>query len=227
MPHSTAAIQAEFDRLALLSSAEGWSQNNHYHEFLLRHVPAGCRKALEIGCGTGAFSRRLAERSAQVTALDLSPEMIRLARERSADCPNIEFHVADAVSSDLPAEEFDLIATIATLHHLPFNPMLDKWKRALRAGGVLLVLDLFEPEGFYDLLSSAVAYAVCASLRLIHQHRLRPPAEVRAAWAEHEQYDSYLTLSEVRAACARILPGARVRRHLMWRYSVVWKKVVV
>ncbi|MBD0371909.1 MAG: methyltransferase domain-containing protein [Pyrinomonadaceae bacterium] len=224
---TTATIQAEFDRIALVTSAEGWSQNSYYHDFLLRHTPAGCRKALEIGCGTGAFSRRLAARSEHVTALDLSPEMIRIARERSAEFPNIEFHVQDAASSDFPSEEFDCIATIATLHHLPFKLMLDKMKRALRVGGVLLILDLLEPESFYDLLTSAVAYPVCASLRLLKQRRLRPPAEVRAAWAEHEQYDSYLTLSEVRAACNEALPGARVRRHLMWRYSVVWKKVVV
>jgi hypothetical protein len=50
---------------------------------------------------------------------------------------------------------------------------------------------------------------------------------VRAAWAEHEQYDSYLTLSEIRKACDEILPGALVRKHLLWRYSVVWKKDVV
>jgi hypothetical protein len=50
---------------------------------------------------------------------------------------------------------------------------------------------------------------------------------VRAAWAEHEQYDVYPTLSEAREACAQILPGASVRRHLLWRYSVIWRKVVV
>ena len=82
-------IQADFDRLALLD-AQGWTQNNHYHNFLLRHVRDGCQNALEVGCGTGAFARRLAERAPQVVALDLSPEMIRVARSRSTDSPNLE-----------------------------------------------------------------------------------------------------------------------------------------
>jgi ubiquinone/menaquinone biosynthesis C-methylase UbiE len=104
-------VQADFDRLALLD-AEGWTQNNHYHNFLLRHVPSGCESALEVGCGTGAFARRLAERARHVTALDLSPEMIRVARSRSAEYANIEFQVADALAWDFPAAHFDCIANI-------------------------------------------------------------------------------------------------------------------
>ena len=223
-------VQADFDRLALLD-AEGWTQNNHYHNFLLRHVPKGCANALEVGCGTGAFARRLAERARHVTALDLSPEMIRVARSRSAEFANIEFHVADAVAWELPAAHFDCIANIATLHHLPLREMLLKLKAALKPGGVLMVLDLFEPErnlltaaGLVDNSLNLVAMGVSVSLRLIHNGRLKPPREVRAAWAAHEQHDTYPTMSEIRTLCAEVLPGAEIRKHLLWRYSIVWQK---
>lgn len=227
MAHPTSTIRAEFDRIALLEGEGAWTQNSHYHDFLLRHVPPDCQHALEIGCGTGAFSRLLAARARRVTALDLSPQMIRIARVRSSQLANIDYRVADAASCDLPAEEFDCIASIATMHHLPMKPMLRRMRGALKLNGVLLVLDLMEPAGFYDLLTSAAALPVNACLRLIRSGRLRAPAAVRRAWAEHALYDSYPTLKEVRAACAEILPGARVRRHLLWRYSVVWKKVLV
>jgi ubiquinone/menaquinone biosynthesis C-methylase UbiE len=224
-------VQADFDRLAALDS-EGWTQNNHYHNFLLRHVRNGCQNALEIGCGTGAFARRLVERAQHVVALDLSPEMIRVARSRSAECPNIEFHVADAMSWVFPAAHFDCIATIATLHHLPLRGMILKLKPALKPGGVLIVLDLFEPErnlftaaGLLDTFLNIVAMGVSVSLRLIHNGRLKPPREVRAAWAAHEQHDSYPTMSDVRKLCTDILPGAKVRKHLMWRYSTIWQKL--
>jgi len=109
------AIQTDFDRLALLD-AEGWTHNNHYHNFLLRHVRHDCQNAREIGCGTGEFGRRLAARAQHVVALDLSPEMIRVARSRSTSFRNIEFHVADAISWDFPAAHFDCTTAIATLH---------------------------------------------------------------------------------------------------------------
>src|SRR5882724_2809879 len=112
------SVEKDFDRLALLDD-DGWTQNNHYHDFLLRHVPQDCIHVLEVGCGTGAFSRRLAQRAQRVTAIDLSSEMIRVARSRSTQLSNIDFEVADMMSCDFPAGDFDCIATIATLHHLP------------------------------------------------------------------------------------------------------------
>jgi SAM-dependent methyltransferase len=223
MAESTSIIQADFDRLALIS-ADDWNHNDHYQNFLLENVPPRCRLALEVGCGTGAFSRLLARRSKSVLAIDLSPQMIRLARERSLRFPNIRFEVADALRSELPAETFDCIATIATLHHLPMNTMLERLKAALKTGGVLLILDLFEAEGLRDNLTSLLAMPVDVGLRLARTGRMRAPREVRRAWAEHGLHDSYPTMTEVRRACEEILPGARVKKHLLWRYSVIWKK---
>ncbi len=225
------AIQTDFDRIALLSADDGWTQNNHYHNFLLRHVPAKSESALEIGCGTGAFSRRLAQQAQKVVALDLSPEMIRIARQNSTQFSNIEFQVADVIAWDFPGETFDCIASLATLHHLPLRETLLRMRDSLKIGGVLLVLDLFErarnvlePEGLFDSVLNAVAIPTSVSLRFLHHRRLLPPREVRAAWAAHEQHDTYPTMNEVRMLCAEILPGARVKKHLLWRYSVVWKK---
>src|SRR5258707_848080 len=109
----------------------------------MRHELPDFSQALEIGCGTGAFSRRLAQRAQRVTAIDLSSEMIRVARSRSSQLSNLDFEVADLMSRDFPAEHFDCIATIATLHHLPLRAALLKLIDTLRPGGGLLLLDLF------------------------------------------------------------------------------------
>ena len=114
----TSTIQAEFDRLAQFDR-ERWDHNNHYHDYLLRHMPASCANALDIGCGTGAFARLLAGRSQHVLGIDLSPEMLRMARERSTNYANMDYQQRDFMAWDVPAESFDCIASIATLHHLP------------------------------------------------------------------------------------------------------------
>jgi ubiquinone/menaquinone biosynthesis C-methylase UbiE len=217
------SIQADFDRIALVSE-DGAAHNDHYHNFLLRHLPARCDQALEIGCGTGTFSRRLAARSDRVVAIDLSPEMIRLARERSAEFPNVEFQLADVLDLPLPAESFDCIASIATLHHVPYREILLKLKTALKRNGVLLVLDLFEPQGLPDQLLNLVALPVSVGLRFKNYGRLRRSREERAAWAAHEVHDLYPTMSEARSLCAEIIPGAQIKKHLLWRYSIVWQK---
>jgi ubiquinone/menaquinone biosynthesis C-methylase UbiE len=217
-------IQEDFDRIALVSE-DGAAHNDHYHNFLLRHLPSNCHDVLEIGCGTGGFARRLAERSEHVLALDLSQEMIRIARERSAQFPNIEFQLADVRDVPFPAAGFDCIATIATLHHLPFPEILLKLKAALKPGGVLLILDLFEPAGLLDSLLNLLALPMSATLRLIHHGRLLPRREVRDAWTAHERHDLYPTMKEVHALCASVLPGAKIKKHLLWRYSIVWEKL--
>jgi ubiquinone/menaquinone biosynthesis C-methylase UbiE len=223
MTESMPKIRADFDRIALLSG-DGWNHNSHYHDFLLKQLPPHCTYALDIGCGAGAFSRLLASRSDRVLALDLSPQMIRVAKARSEQYSNIDFQVADATAWEFPAEQFDCVASIATLHHLPFEETLLKMREALKINGTLIILDLFKAEGLSDLLTSALAVPANIILKWIKTGRWREPREVRQAWAEHGRHDSYPTLSQIRRSCASVLPGARVRKHLLWRYSITWKK---
>jgi ubiquinone/menaquinone biosynthesis C-methylase UbiE len=211
------SVEADFDRLALLDE-EGWTTNNHYHDFLLRHVPRNCDNALEIGCGTGAFARQLGMRCGRVVGLDLSAEMIRVARSRSTQFDNVEFLNADAMTATFPAQHFDFVCSIATFHHLQQRELLLKIKEAVRQGGVLMILDLVQSETLIECVPDVVA------LGMIHNGRLQPPAAVRKAWEEHGKHDSYSTLNDIRALADEILPGAIVRRHLFWRYSLLYQK---
>jgi SAM-dependent methyltransferase len=217
------SIEADFDRLALLDD-EGWTANNHYHNSLLRHVPANCKNALEIGCGTGAFARLLAERSERVFALDLSGEMVRVARSRSSPFPNVEFQITDAMTWNFPQSHFDFICSIATLHHLDQRALFVKMRDALKPRGVLVVLDLVESSGLTERMLDVVGLGVSASLRLVHNGRLKPPREVRKAWEQHGKHDSYSTINQMRALAHEILPGASVSRCLLWRYKLVYQK---
>jgi ubiquinone/menaquinone biosynthesis C-methylase UbiE len=220
---SMRSIQSDFDRIALLP-ASGWEHNSHYHGYLLQSIPAHCAQALEIGCGTGAFARLLAQRSDHVLALDLSPQMVRIARQQSSSLSNIDWRIADALTYEFPDSYFDCVVSIATLHHLPLEQILLKISKALKAGGVLIVLDLFQSEGISDLLTSALALPTDVVLRLIKRGHLRESREVRAAWAEHGRSDVFMTLAQIRKICLNVLPNACIRRHLLWRYSIVWTK---
>jgi SAM-dependent methyltransferase len=223
----TDRVREDFDRLAVLSEGSVWDHNSHYHPFLLRQLPERLGEALEVGCGTGEFARLLAERSETVLAVDLSPRMIEAARVRSMDHPNVEYLVVDASSWEFPSERFDCAASVATLHHLPLAPTLARMGGALRSGRTLLVLDLFRARGLADNLVGAAGFPVGKAIRLaktgdLHAHQ---PTELRRAWEEHGSTDRYPTLAEARQACAEArLTGVKVRRHLLYRYTVVWRK---
>lgn len=222
MMTSPEQVQADFDRLAVLSD-ENWNHNHHYHEFLLKHLPPRLGKALDVGCGTGRFTRLLAARAEQVVGIDLSPQMIRIAQERSTDYPNTDYRITDLMTWDIPDASFDCIATIATLHHLPLEAGLKKFKAALKPGGSLLVLDLYQQDSWDDFARNLLAIPSSAFLKWTKNGQMRESDAARAAWDAHAAHDIYMPINEIRACCERILPGAVVRKHLFWRYSLVWQ----
>src|SRR5262245_30105218 len=222
-PQTIETLQHDFDRIALIPE-EQWNHNSYYHGFLLSQIPARCEYALEIGCGTGRFSRLLAQRSTNVLAIDLSPEMIRVSKEKSAQHPAIDFVLSDILKYPLPPNHFDCIATLTTLHHLPLETILKKVKGALKPGGVFVNLDLYSWSNPRDYFLAGIAYPISVFQRLIQTGRLTPPKEIRKAYLEHDKTDSFLTLGEISQACDHVLPGAVVTRHFFWRYSICWKK---
>jgi 2-polyprenyl-3-methyl-5-hydroxy-6-metoxy-1,4-benzoquinol methylase len=222
MTVSTHQVSEEFDRIARLTERMGGKGGDAYDKYLLRRLPLQCESALDVGCGMGAFTRLLAERARQVTALDLSPQMIRLARERSGN--NINYLLGDFLKLSLPAESFDYIVSINTLHHLPLAQTVEKMKGLLKPNGVLVIQDLIANDGLFDLCASAIAVPVSISLRFLKTGRLWPPKELREAWNEHGKGERYLTIDEVKKTRALHLPGASVHRHLLWRYTLVWRK---
>jgi len=216
-------LQSDFDRIALLPE-EKWNHNAHYHRFLLSQIPARCNHVLEIGCGTGKFSRLLAQRSANVVAIDLSPQMIRVSRESSTRYPNIDFVLGDVLEYPLPTNRFDCVATLTTLHHLPLAGILKRVKEVLKPGGVFINLDLYQSSTPRDFILAGVAYPLSLVQRLIKTGRLTPPREMRKAYLDHDKTDSFLTLAQIEEICADVIPAAVITRHLFWRYSICWRK---
>jgi trans-aconitate methyltransferase len=196
-----------------VDGADGWNHNSHYHDRLLAAVPSGCRRALDVGCGLGTFARKLATRTSHVDALD-QDAVIQHARAMSPGGARIRFVHADFMT--WTAEEpYDFISMIAVLHHLPFSAALAKSSRLLRPGGVLAVLGLDRARSLVHMGTRGLAgYPVSAFYRLT-----RPTSCVGAPVR-----DPTMTLPEIRREAEALLPGAAIRRHALWRYSLIWVK---
>jgi 2-polyprenyl-3-methyl-5-hydroxy-6-metoxy-1,4-benzoquinol methylase len=97
-------------------------------------------RVLDAGCGSGQLAIALAERGARVTGIDLSPEMIRRARnhgrERGAD---IEWRTGDVLQLADPLAVFDAIQARVLLQFVPdVAGVLRELRRVLKPGGRLL-----------------------------------------------------------------------------------------
>jgi len=87
---------------------------------LLGYLPDDltARRVFDAGCGTGAFSVEAAKRGAAVVAIDLSPTLVELARERLPSqlrAGHIDFRVGDMFDSSLG--EFDHVVAMDSLIH--------------------------------------------------------------------------------------------------------------
>jgi SAM-dependent methyltransferase len=184
--------------------------------------------ALDVGCGAGRFTRVLAGRAGYVFGLDISPSTVATAERLTAEdgVANVEYAVGDVRDLDLGRDVFDCIVSIACLHHLDLEAVYRQLAQALRPGGVLLVLDLVRTtlprETPYEMLAAPLSRV----LRLAHTGRFCEARERREAWRRHGDDDvQQLAIDGVRRVARRALPGADVRRRLLWRYSLVWRKV--
>lgn len=95
-------------------------------------------KVLEIGAGTGEFTRYLAESGAQITAVDISPDLLAVARKKLDGCRNVQFIVGDAEElGALPDNYFTNIVGNAILHHLDCAKALRTcWSKLWEDGSV-------------------------------------------------------------------------------------------
>jgi 2-polyprenyl-3-methyl-5-hydroxy-6-metoxy-1,4-benzoquinol methylase len=109
-----------------------WDHNRWYHGRLLRHVPDGAQRVLEVGCGAGTLARRLAATVPHVDAIDRSPEMLAAAAQGAP--ANLHLRLDNVLTADLPAEAYDAVLSLSVLHHLPLREALKRMAGALKPG---------------------------------------------------------------------------------------------
>ena len=91
-------------------------------------------KILECGCGTGVFTRLLAETGANITAVDISEDLLAEARKRCS-VQNVRFVQVDLEDpKELEANEFDALCGVSVLHHVDLYKALMALRGKLRPG---------------------------------------------------------------------------------------------
>ena len=138
-PH-TEAVRAAYDKLA--PTFGRWNagiQGDPWERFvadLATRLDAGVR-VLDLGCGDGTKTHRLAERF-DVLGVDISPEQLRLARTAA---PEVTFVEADFSELDFVAETFAAVTAFYSFMHVPRERHLELFRKVLRwltPGGLFL-----------------------------------------------------------------------------------------
>ncbi len=195
-----------------------WDHNAHYHRWILRQLPKHCDTALDVGCGTGDLARLLAARAKTVHGIDADPAIIARARELT-EAP-VTYTVADAVT-EIPLGSYDVITCVAVIHHLPFTKALTQFRNHLAPGGTLVVVGCAREKGATDFLISAAAIVPNMAIGWIKNRNGQ--AERPVAMTARAK-PATMNRADIAREAQPIVPGAKLRRRLFWRYTLVWRK---
>jgi ubiquinone/menaquinone biosynthesis C-methylase UbiE len=154
------------ERVAELQDARAAALEQDILRFL---APAGDERALDSGTGSGALAFALARHVREVVGVDIVPELLEQANKRAERVSNVTFVEGDATKLPFDYGEFDLAATLRTLHHIPRPELaVAELVRVTRPRGRVLVIDQIAPV---DPLAAA---------ELNRFERARDPSHTRA-----------------------------------------------
>ncbi len=166
------SIADEYD--AWYETPAGWAydrvQKADVRRFLRRRRPGS--RLLDVGCGTGHWSRFFASLGYAVVGLDISKRMIETAKAKTP-AGHCVFEVADACNMPLRNSSFDVVAAMATLEFVPdVYSALTEMFRCVKSGGRVLIgtLNRLAPINLHRLAEEKQPYV---SGRLLAPDELR------------------------------------------------------
>ncbi len=189
-----------------------WNANIHY-DTLLAMLASPDDRVLDVGCGDGFLSAKLAEAGCQVVALDADAEVLERAKQRWPES-QIDWLHADLMTAELPLDSFDVVLSNAALHHLPdLGEALTRMSALVRPGGRLGIVG-FARNGLWDWPMSLVGVVL-----------LRVNIWVRGKW-EHTApiADPTLTYGETKRIVKAVWPGCAFQRLWLGRFHLTWTK---
>lgn len=199
-----------------MSQLDYWNHNTAFHTELLASVASDATRVLDIGCGDGLLLQKLVRTSRHITGIDPDAAALMKARERLSDHPDVQTVLGDFLASpELDTRHFDLITCVATLHHMPLVPALERMRNLLAPGGLLRVVGLSANKTISDWAFAATMLVPVQMMSKIH-HESGYPDMTTVQPSE--------SLTEIREAAAAVLPGSQVRRRFYYRYTLTWTK---
>lgn len=186
--------QDELDRFAALASRwwdpQGPQKPLHALNpvrlaYVAARVPLAGARVLDVGCGAGLLSEALAAAGSDVTALDLAPELVRIAKLHALETgARVDYRVQDveSLAAELPAQ-FDAVACMEMIEHVP-DPLsvIRACADALKPGGWLFVSTLNRTPAAFALAIVGAEYIARLLPKGTHQYRdFVKPSEL-AGW---------------------------------------------
>lgn len=182
-PYVFPSTEAEAQRLELQGSRL-YGGASFLEPFLARNP----RAVLDVGCGSGYFTRHVADAlpSATVTGLDIDEPRLASARSRAGD-RTIHFELGDMASMPFPGDSFDLVfSRFALVHAQDPAAAVREMARVLKPGGTLVAYDMVHEGIWFVPDRPAFAEALRGVVRVLRERGAEPnQGLLLATWMQH------------------------------------------
>jgi ubiquinone/menaquinone biosynthesis C-methylase UbiE len=154
-----------YDQQAIVYDVQYLGEQNAKIEDILNSIRLGSNElVLDLGCGTGFLFQHINKRVELLVGIDVSSRVLREAKKRTKNMPNIVLIRADADYTPFPDHIFDRIFAITLLQNMP-NPMktITEMKRIGKPQAIFAITGLkkkFTTKSFVDILERARLKAV-------------------------------------------------------------------
>ena len=171
---------------------------------------------LDVGCGGGLLTRQFASVAEAVVGVDPDEASISVARAETT-ASNVSYVLGDVGTHPFAPESFDVVASVAAIHHMDATEALERFAELTRPGGHVGVIGIGRPDLPRDLPRAALSSGATWWYRLVAGKTL---------WNHSAPivWPPPTTEREMRAISAEVLPGSIFRRRLQGRYSIIWRK---
>lgn len=192
--------------------------------YVAARTTLGDSAVLDVGCGAGLLSEALAAQGARVTAIDLAPELIEVAKLHLLESGHAVEYLQTSVEelAHTHAGRFDSVVCMELLEHVPDpSAIIAACAQALRPGGQLFVSTLNRTAAAFALAVVGAEYVTGLVPRGTHRYaQFIRPAEL-AAWVR----DAGMELTDVSGLYFNPIAGsARVGRSVAVNYIATARK---
>lgn len=195
-----------------------WNHNYHYHKFILKNLSEIKESSLDIGSGSGFFASKLSLKFDKVTCLEPDNYSFNYAKDKYSSNSKM-IHENLTLDKLNTKEKYNFISCIASIHHMDFESSLNKINELLSPHGKVVILGLYKESSFMDYF-----YTIIACIPNKIRCRL-----FRNASSENviiKTKPATMTFKEIKYIADKILVNYKIKRHLYWRYSLVYCKPV-
>ena len=151
--------QVDWEKIDEVTPFEIKQYVKEVHKYLLKHVK-GNVLILEVGCGTGDFIKAIAGQVKKIVGLDVSPKLIKIARQNLSGIKNISLIQGDVWSLKLPKHHFDFIISMWILPNInePIE-FIKKVKSSLKETGVIFI-DTYSENATFERIKMYKKYGL-------------------------------------------------------------------